>query len=75
PSDYLCARCPLCFGSNSQRADTNQDDLDCIVCLDACFTQKQTNNPQNSATCNPSNPINTVFIPESEVKAMEHFIE
>ncbi|KIM54122.1 hypothetical protein SCLCIDRAFT_137456, partial [Scleroderma citrinum Foug A] len=46
-----------------------------IVCLDACFTQKRTNNPQNSATCDPSNPTNTVFIPESEVKAMEHFIE
>ncbi|KAI6095316.1 hypothetical protein F5141DRAFT_1191368 [Pisolithus sp. B1] len=49
--------------------------LDCIVCLDACFTQKRTNNPWNSAASDPPNPTNTVFIPESEVKAMEDFIE
>ncbi|KAI6114657.1 hypothetical protein EV401DRAFT_2058510 [Pisolithus croceorrhizus] len=48
--------------------------LDCIVCLDACFTQKRTNNPRNSATHDPPNPTSTVFIPESEVKAMEVFI-
>ncbi|KAI6098310.1 hypothetical protein EV401DRAFT_2062047 [Pisolithus croceorrhizus] len=52
-----------------------QDSLDCIVCLDACFTQKRTNNPWNSAASDPPNPTNTVFIPESEVKAMEDFIE
>ncbi|KAI6141451.1 hypothetical protein BKA82DRAFT_4331722 [Pisolithus tinctorius] len=74
PSDYLCARCPLCFGGGvPQRANAEQDDLDCIVCLDACFTQKQTN--KDSAGHDPSNPTNTVFIPESEVKAMEIFIE
>jgi Kyakuja-Dileera-Zisupton transposase len=43
--------------------------------LDACFTQKRTNNPQNSASHDPPNPTSTVFIPESEVKAMELFIE
>ncbi|KAI5989530.1 hypothetical protein EDD15DRAFT_2171326, partial [Pisolithus albus] len=76
PSDYLCARCPLCFGGDgSQRANADQEDLDCIVCLDACFTQKRTKNPRNSATHDPPNPISTVFIPESEVKAMELFIE
>ncbi|KAI5989944.1 hypothetical protein EDD15DRAFT_2388922 [Pisolithus albus] len=68
PSNYLCARCPLCFGGNLERAKTDQDDLDCIVCLDACFTQKRTNNPRNSAACDPPNPTNTVFIPDSEVK-------
>ncbi|KAI5980440.1 hypothetical protein EDD15DRAFT_2393533 [Pisolithus albus] len=75
PSNYLCARCPLCFGGNLERAKTDQDDLDCIVCLDACFTQKRTNNPRNSAACDPPNPTNTVFIPDSEVKVMEDFIE
>ncbi|KAI6127276.1 hypothetical protein F5141DRAFT_1250334 [Pisolithus sp. B1] len=54
-----------------QRAKTDHEDLDCIVCLDACFTQKRTKNPQNSATHDPPNPTNTVFIPESEVKSME----
>ncbi|KAI6115455.1 hypothetical protein EV401DRAFT_1843005, partial [Pisolithus croceorrhizus] len=76
PSDYLCAHCPLCFGGGGpQRAKTDHEDLDCIVCLDACFTQKQTKNPWNSATHDPPNPTNTVFIPESEVKSMEMFIE
>ncbi|KAI6147562.1 hypothetical protein EDD17DRAFT_1781038 [Pisolithus thermaeus] len=76
PSDYLCAHYPLCFGGGGpQRAKTDHEDLDCIVCLDACFTQKQTKNPQNSATHDPPNPTNTVFIPESEVKSMEMFIE
>ncbi|KAI6100892.1 hypothetical protein EV401DRAFT_2080701 [Pisolithus croceorrhizus] len=74
PSEYLCARCPLCFGGVPQKANTDQEDLDCIVCLDACFTQKRTNNPRNSATHDPPNPTSTVFIPESEVKAMEVFI-
>ncbi|KAI6010248.1 hypothetical protein BKA83DRAFT_4467559 [Pisolithus microcarpus] len=59
PSNYLCAQCPLCFGGNLQRAKTDQDDLDCI----------------NPAACDPPNPTNTVFIPDSEVKAMEDFIE
>ncbi|KAI6111406.1 hypothetical protein F5141DRAFT_1188457 [Pisolithus sp. B1] len=63
PSDYLCAHCPLCFGGGGpQRAKTDHEDLDCI-------------NPQNSATHDPPNPTNTVFIPESEVKSMEMFIE
>ncbi|KAI6101884.1 hypothetical protein F5141DRAFT_1190112 [Pisolithus sp. B1] len=54
PSDYLCACCPICFGGGGpQRAKTDHEDLDCI-------------NPQNSATHDPPNPTNTVFIPESE---------
>ncbi|KAI6140563.1 hypothetical protein BKA82DRAFT_4331884 [Pisolithus tinctorius] len=77
-SDYLCAHCPLCFGGvNGKFIDANliltSKILDCIVCLDACFTQKQTN--KDSAGHEPSNPTNTVFISESEVKAMEIFIE
>ncbi|KAI6108099.1 hypothetical protein F5141DRAFT_1189104 [Pisolithus sp. B1] len=76
PSDYLQSCCPLCFGApDYQRDEPAQDDLDCIVCLDACFTQKRTNNPQNTAAHDLTNPTNTVFIPESEVKAMESFVE
>ncbi|KAI6118132.1 hypothetical protein F5141DRAFT_1187169 [Pisolithus sp. B1] len=75
-SDYLQNQCPLCFGApDFQSVRTVQDDLDCIVCLDACFTQKRTNNPWNAAAHDPPNPTNTVFIPESEVKVMESFIE
>ncbi|KIN96722.1 hypothetical protein M404DRAFT_113146, partial [Pisolithus tinctorius Marx 270] len=72
--DYLCAHCPLCVGGDLQRTGAAQDDLGCIVCLDACFTQKQTHNPHNSAANDPPNPTSTVFIPESDVKAMELFI-
>ncbi|KAI6098181.1 hypothetical protein F5141DRAFT_1190810 [Pisolithus sp. B1] len=75
-SDYLQNQCPLCFGApDCQSVRTVQDDLHCIVCLDACFTQKRTNNPWNAAAHDPPNPTNTVFIPESEVKVMESFIE
>ncbi|KAI6111089.1 hypothetical protein F5141DRAFT_1188346 [Pisolithus sp. B1] len=75
-SDYLQNQCPLCFGApDFQSVRTVQDDLDCIVCLDACFTQKRTNNPWNAAAHDPPNPTNTVFIPESDVKVMESFIE
>ncbi|KAI6012346.1 hypothetical protein EDC04DRAFT_2609524 [Pisolithus marmoratus] len=36
---------------------------------------KRTNNPQKCATNDPPNPTSIVFIPESEVKAMEMFVE
>ncbi|KAI6156246.1 hypothetical protein EDD17DRAFT_1779699 [Pisolithus thermaeus] len=75
-SDYLQNQCPLCFGApDFQSVRTVQDDLDCIVCLDACFTQKRINNPWNAAAHDPPNPTNTIFIPESEVMVMESFIE
>ncbi|KAI6008148.1 hypothetical protein F5J12DRAFT_905259 [Pisolithus orientalis] len=56
PWSLLKTHCLLCFGGDLQRTGAAQDDLGCIVCLDACFTP------------------NTVFIPESDVKAMELFI-
>ncbi|KAI6115788.1 hypothetical protein EV401DRAFT_2058086 [Pisolithus croceorrhizus] len=68
-SDYLQSQCPLCFGApDFQSVRTVQDDFDCIVCLDACFTQKRTDNPQNAPAHDFPNPTSTVFIPESEAK-------
>ncbi|KAI6019753.1 hypothetical protein F5J12DRAFT_904163 [Pisolithus orientalis] len=69
PSDYLHAFCPLCFGGvNGKFIDANliltSKSLGCI---------KQTN--KDSTGHDPSNPTNTVFIPKSEVKVMEIFIE
>ncbi|KAI6100036.1 hypothetical protein EV401DRAFT_2061677 [Pisolithus croceorrhizus] len=62
PSNYSQSCCPLCFGApDYQRGEPAQDDLDCIACLDASH--------------DPKNPTNTVLIPESEVKAMESFVE
>ena len=51
------------------------DSFGCIVCLDACFTQKRTNNSQNSTMNDPPNPTNTALIPEVKVKTMENFID
>ncbi|KAG6904128.1 hypothetical protein DXG01_012419, partial [Tephrocybe rancida] len=39
PSDYLRSQCPLCFGGEFPR-ESDGDDPDAIICLDACFTQK-----------------------------------
>ncbi|KAG6805937.1 hypothetical protein H0H92_013348, partial [Tricholoma furcatifolium] len=42
PSDFLRARCPLCFGGEfpeSRQAKLDHKP-DAVVCIDACFTQK-----------------------------------
>ncbi|CAK5277257.1 unnamed protein product [Mycena citricolor] len=38
PSEYLRSRCPACFGG---KWEDMRVALDCIVCGDACFTQKR----------------------------------
>ncbi|OJA11305.1 hypothetical protein AZE42_09657 [Rhizopogon vesiculosus] len=48
--------------------------VDCIVCIDACFTQKHSNNPRNGCMQDPPNPMPTVFIPEGDVKVMEDHV-
>ncbi|KAF9060025.1 hypothetical protein BDP27DRAFT_1180433, partial [Rhodocollybia butyracea] len=60
PSDYLCSRCPLCFGGKTKFDEGWLPRNDVIVCLDACFTQKH--NKQFSH-------LNSVFISPEEVKA------
>ncbi|KAF9222119.1 hypothetical protein BS17DRAFT_709391, partial [Gyrodon lividus] len=47
---------------------------DCIVCMDACFTQKHTHGPLNSMTEDPPNPTNTVFVSVCDVNVMENFV-
>ncbi|KAG2060363.1 hypothetical protein BDR06DRAFT_979650 [Suillus hirtellus] len=66
PSTYLRSHCLLCFGGN--------DWVDCVVCVDACFTQKCSNNPRNGRTQDPPNPMPTVFVPKCDVKAMEDHV-
>ncbi|KAF9237934.1 hypothetical protein BU15DRAFT_88535 [Melanogaster broomeanus] len=78
PSDYLGSRCPLCFGgADWSRASCSDDPNrpDCIVCLDAYFTQKRTHNPRNRATEDFENPTDTVFVSVCEVVAMEDLVE
>ncbi|KAF9233660.1 hypothetical protein BU15DRAFT_90255 [Melanogaster broomeanus] len=77
PSDYLRSRCPLCFGGADWdwSRGSCSDEPDCIVCLDACFTQKCTHNPRNRATEDYENPTDTVFVSVCEVEAMEDLVE
>ncbi|KAJ3722681.1 hypothetical protein C8R42DRAFT_579935 [Lentinula raphanica] len=68
PSDYLRRRCPLCFGGRNE----STEDLSCIVCLDACFTQK--NNARSHRDPERQHP-KSVFVPESDVITWQDFVE
>ncbi|KIK75637.1 hypothetical protein PAXRUDRAFT_108468, partial [Paxillus rubicundulus Ve08.2h10] len=70
PSKYLRVQCPLCFGSG----DT-VNNVDIIVCIDACFTQKHSHNARDNVTQNPPDPTQTNFISKFDVKAMETHVE
>ena len=48
--------------------------MDVIVCLDACFTQKR-RQPQGKAWHEPHTHPETIFIPPTEVKAVEDMVE
>ncbi|KAG6904626.1 hypothetical protein DXG01_008524 [Tephrocybe rancida] len=75
PSNYLCARCPLCFGGEFLQAhpehERPDDDPDAIVCIDACFTQKRNRQAQDPPCTHPR----TVFIPEQDAEAMEKYVD
>ncbi|EIN06863.1 hypothetical protein PUNSTDRAFT_72486, partial [Punctularia strigosozonata HHB-11173 SS5] len=72
---YLRSRCLLCFGGSNFEATRPQrckDDVNVIVCLDACFTQKRrASGRRDPAKTHPA----SVFLPEDEVKAMELEVE
>ncbi|KAG6913082.1 hypothetical protein DXG01_009818, partial [Tephrocybe rancida] len=75
PSDYLRARCPLCFGGEFPRAKSEDerpdDNPDAIICIDACFTQKHNRQAQDPPRTHPR----TVFIPEQDAEAMEKYVD
>lgn len=48
---------------------------DCIVCIDACFTQKRSNNARGSGQTDPPNPTNSIFVAVEKVKTMELLVE
>ncbi|KIJ10415.1 hypothetical protein PAXINDRAFT_16570 [Paxillus involutus ATCC 200175] len=92
PSDYLRARCPLCFGGNDWRQARSPDQLcieqspciivanmasrvDCIICMDACFTKKRSKNPCGAEGDDPPNPITSFFVPTEVVDKMESLAE
>ncbi|KAF8835021.1 hypothetical protein BDN67DRAFT_913722, partial [Paxillus ammoniavirescens] len=76
PSDYLRAHCPLCFGGNDwQKARSPDQSFDCIVCMDACFTQKHLKNPHGAEGDDPPNPITLFFVPTEVVDELESLTE
>ncbi|RDB27721.1 hypothetical protein Hypma_003286 [Hypsizygus marmoreus] len=71
PSDYLRARCPLCFGGKFPRVQSESSGPDAIVCIDACFTQKRNRQARDLPRTHPR----TVFIPEQDGDRMEKYVE
>ncbi|KAI5986077.1 hypothetical protein F5J12DRAFT_709117, partial [Pisolithus orientalis] len=63
--------CPLCFGGQSWQSNNSEhgfSDVDAIVCIDACFTQKH----RSGHPDDPVNPTATVFLSQEDICAMEH---
>ncbi|TRM60906.1 hypothetical protein BD626DRAFT_359176, partial [Schizophyllum amplum] len=56
PSEYLRSRCPACFGSGARLAEIDANSPDCVVALDACFTQKH-NKQQRDPPFTHARPI------------------
>ncbi|KAJ3730226.1 hypothetical protein C8R42DRAFT_569213 [Lentinula raphanica] len=67
PSQYLRARCPLCFGGNSDFAYGTSF----IVCLDACFNQKHNKQPRDPQHVHPQ----SVFLPQECVDRWKDIVE
>ncbi|KAF9224600.1 hypothetical protein BS17DRAFT_795522 [Gyrodon lividus] len=75
-SQYLRSWGPLCFrGKDWECNGDGTDDIDVIVCINACFTQKRSCNAHNNVTHDLPNPTQTIFISESNIKAMEAHVE
>ncbi|KII83586.1 hypothetical protein PLICRDRAFT_119196 [Plicaturopsis crispa FD-325 SS-3] len=72
PSEYLRARCPLCFGGKNWHDPTAVADV--IACLDACFTQKRRRTADGQRDPHRAHP-DTVFMPEEDVNAMRDFVQ
>ncbi|KDR70621.1 hypothetical protein GALMADRAFT_43068, partial [Galerina marginata CBS 339.88] len=72
PSNYLCERCPLCFGGENW---CKKDELvDAIVCIDACFTQKRRKSDSKAWTAPRTHP-DSVFVSKEDVDNMEAEVE
>ncbi|KIK24162.1 hypothetical protein PISMIDRAFT_646625, partial [Pisolithus microcarpus 441] len=73
PSEYLQQRCPLCFGGHGRESNNQQSsaDVDAIVCIDACSTQKR----RSGQLDDPVNPTATVFLSPEDIHAMESEVD
>ncbi|KAI6029186.1 hypothetical protein BKA83DRAFT_4461857 [Pisolithus microcarpus] len=70
PSEYLQKCCPLCFGGHNWQSN-NSSNIDAIVCIDACFTQKRRSGLQDD----PVNPTATVFLSQEGIDSMESEVD
>ncbi|KAI6004876.1 hypothetical protein EDD15DRAFT_2384749 [Pisolithus albus] len=72
PSEYLRKRCPLCFVNGLLIVSfASSSNIDAIVCIDACFTQKRRSGLQDD----PVNPTATVFLSQEEIDSMENEVD
>ncbi|KAF7341286.1 hypothetical protein MVEN_01864700 [Mycena venus] len=68
PSEYLCRRCPACFAN--LQCD-HAEEVDIMVCLDACFTQKKKKSPRDPQKTHPD----THFVPEHTAAQTEEYVD
>ncbi|KIK14542.1 hypothetical protein PISMIDRAFT_116847, partial [Pisolithus microcarpus 441] len=62
--------CLLCFGGCNWQGNSSSN-IDAIVCIDACFTQKRRSGLQDD----PVNPTATVFLSQEEIDSMESEVD
>ncbi|THU86821.1 hypothetical protein K435DRAFT_682930 [Dendrothele bispora CBS 962.96] len=67
PSEYLRARCPVCFGGKFDRNNKRLKWTDVIVCLDANFTQRHRTSKRDPGRKHPD----SFFLDEDEVQEVE----
>ncbi|KAG6823843.1 hypothetical protein H0H92_008913, partial [Tricholoma furcatifolium] len=74
PSDFLRARCPLCFGGEfpESRQAKLDNKPDAVVCIDACFTQKHN---RQSFHDPPLNHPRSVFLSCECITATKKYVE
>ncbi|KAG6807338.1 hypothetical protein H0H92_007961, partial [Tricholoma furcatifolium] len=73
PSNHLRSRCPLCFGGDfsSLLKENGVQRPDAIVCIDACFTQKHTQQIPDPPLAHPR----SVFIPEEHIQSTARYVD
>ncbi|KAL1697862.1 hypothetical protein EV121DRAFT_274803, partial [Schizophyllum commune] len=57
PSSYLARRCPSCFGSGRRLSALLPQSPDCVVAIDACFSQKHNKQRRDPIFCYPDSSI------------------
>ncbi|KAL1659791.1 hypothetical protein GGF50DRAFT_64520 [Schizophyllum commune] len=67
PTDYLRSRCPACFATSTRLSQQPPDTVDCIVAIDACFSQKHNLQQRDP----PFDHYRSIMIPDRLLSAAE----